>query len=278
MSSISKPADNWHASLQLDYQRRGERTVLAHRQHSGPLMVQRPFYPEPEVCHSYIIHPPGGVVGGDRLDIGIHVGSNAHALLTTPASGKFYNSERIEASLHQHLQVEDDAVMEWLPQDNILYEGSHTRITTQVELAVSAKFIGWEITCLARPYSKTHFHTGHSRQRLEIRRDNKPLIIDQMTLAAEQPVLTEHWGLGSYPVIGTLVATPASTSLLYKLNQQLQDIPDQPFSVTLMNTVLVCRYLGHHAEQARQHFEKLWRIIRPQMLQKEACIPRIWST
>ena len=278
MSIIEQSVDNWQALLELGYQRQGERTVLAHRKHYGPLMVQRPFYPESDVCHSYIIHPPGGVVGGDRLEIDVEVGAGAHALLTTPASGKFYNSDGIEATLHQQLKVESDGVLEWLPQDNILYEGSHTRLSTRIELAASAQFIGWEITCLARPFSKTSFNSGHSRQRLEIRREKKPLFIDQMTLAATQPALTEQWGLGNYSVLGTLVATPVSTSLLESINQYQQNEADHRVSATLMNTVLVCRYLGHHAESARLHFEKLWRIIRPQMLNKTACVPRIWST
>lgn len=278
MSTIKKSEASWHARLQLEYQRRADRTVLAHRRHHGPLMVQRPFYPEQGVCHSYIIHPPGGVVGGDVLEIDIEVGKGAHALLTTPASGKFYNSDSVDACLQQQLTVKEQAVMEWLPQDNILYEGSHTRLSTRVDLAASAQFIGWEITCLARPFSQTSFHRGHSRQRMEIRRENVPLFIDQMTLAANHPILKEKWGLGGYSVLGTLVAAPVSTSLLEVINRNFQEQPDLQASITLMNSVLVCRYLGRHAEMARQHFEKLWRIIRPQMLNKDVCVPRIWST
>ena len=87
----------WVARLALRFEQRAGRTVLAHRSHEGPLAVQKPFYPEGDVCHVYLLHPPGGVVGGDRLTIEIEVASDAHAVITTPAAGKFYRSAAVES-------------------------------------------------------------------------------------------------------------------------------------------------------------------------------------
>ena len=61
--------EGWQATLSLGFARVGVRTVLARRRQRGPLAVQRPFHPEGDVCHVYLLHPPGGVVGGDTLDI-----------------------------------------------------------------------------------------------------------------------------------------------------------------------------------------------------------------
>src|SRR3954471_15398906 len=83
----------WEASLDLEFATQGTRTFLARRASVGPLVVQRPFYPEGDVCHVYVVHPPGGVVGGDRLDLNIRARSGAHALITTPAATKFYRSD-----------------------------------------------------------------------------------------------------------------------------------------------------------------------------------------
>ena len=59
----------WHARLQLDYTLEAERCVLRH-QHSGPLRILQSLYPEGDsVCHNVLVHPPGGLVGGDTLDI-----------------------------------------------------------------------------------------------------------------------------------------------------------------------------------------------------------------
>jgi urease accessory protein len=60
------------------------------RRHLGPLVVQRAFHPEADgTAHLYILHPPGGVAGGDRLEITAHVAAGARALMTTPGGAKF---------------------------------------------------------------------------------------------------------------------------------------------------------------------------------------------
>ncbi len=278
MTAVQKKSASWHARLQLQYQLREQTTILAKRRHNGPLLVQRPFYPEAGVCHTYIIHPPGGVVGGDCLEIDIQVDEFAHALLTTPASGKFYNSQSLCSQLQQNLHVKENAILEWLPQDNIFFEGSRSSIHTQVELAAGARFIGWEISCLGRPFSGKCFDSGNSEQRFMLTRQGLPLLVDRTQLVAGHKVLTEKWGLSGYTVVGTLLATPADKHLVDQLRTELEQHQDFKFSVSLLNDVLVCRLLGHHGEMARLHFEKAWRIIRPHVIGIEACAPRIWKT
>ncbi len=82
----------WHASLQLDYTLEGPRTVARHA-HNGPLRILQSLYPEGDaVCHNVLVHPPGGLVGGDTLDITATVGPGAHGLVTTPGATRFYRS------------------------------------------------------------------------------------------------------------------------------------------------------------------------------------------
>ena len=49
-------------------------------------------------------------------------------------------------------------------------------------------------------------------------------------------------------------------------------------AVTLLPEVLVARFLGASAEQAREYFSALWRILRPALLQRQGIEPRIWRT
>ena len=77
---------SWQARLELGFRATAGRTVLAHRRHVGPLVVQRPFYPEGGICHVYLLHPPGGVVGGDTLELQVQADADSHALITTPAA------------------------------------------------------------------------------------------------------------------------------------------------------------------------------------------------
>jgi len=268
----------WQARLSLQFEQGPSRTILSKREHEGPLLVQRPFYPENGVCHSYIIHPPGGVVGGDQLDINVRLKKASHALITTPGSGKFYNSHGFVAQMNQTLDVGPDAMLEWLPQDNIFFEGSHTRIKTQINLVDNARFIGWEIACLGRPFSGREFDSGKCEQYLSLSRNGKHHLVDHSHLNAGHAALTSKWGLAGYSVSGMLLATTDDKELLGKLREALSAENDYVFSATIINDVLVCRFLGSHGETARRVFEQAWQMIRPVVAGIESCSPRIWKT
>ena len=160
---------HWRAQLSLGFTRRGNKTLLSSRRHRGPLTVQRPFYPEgQEVCHVYLLHPPGGVVGGDRLEINVNCHSSTQALVTTPAATKFYRSAGAPAHLEQRLIVGKNAILEWLPQENILFSGSIGKMNTTVQLEQNSTFVGWEIVCLGRPASNETYDVGNFSQSLQI--------------------------------------------------------------------------------------------------------------
>src|SRR5215208_7145874 len=83
----------WHARLALDYRLEAGRCV-ARFEHEGPLRILQSLYPEGDgVCHNVIVHPPGGLVGGDTLEIAVRVREGAHGLITTPGATRFYRSD-----------------------------------------------------------------------------------------------------------------------------------------------------------------------------------------
>jgi len=251
---------------------------MVHRKHFGPLRVQSPFYPEGEVCHVYLLHPPGGVVGGDQLMIDVEVEGGAHALLTTPASGKFYRSNGLVALQQQTLTVKKGAMLEWLPQDTILFSDSHVQMNSRVELEAGARFIGWEMVCLGRPASDELYERGCCRQALELWREGEPLLIERARFDAAPPFMQQAWGMQGYTVSATLVATNADTEALNAAREIELDSEDGLLSCTLMGDLLVCRLLAHQGETARLTFSEVWQKIRPLVLGREASVPRIWNT
>lgn len=270
----------WRARLDLEFESRSGRSVLMRRRHYGPLRVQRPFYPEgDEVCHVYVLHPPGGVVGGDELDITVDVNPVAAALLTTPAAGKFYRSDGRLARQRQGLRVAAGASLEWLPQETIVFAGASAALATHVELQGDARFMGWEILCLGRPGAGESFEHGSVSQAWEIRCDGRPVLIERAVYDGEGAALGAPWGLAGRPVCGSLVCVGDYTGLVDEMRGATAALNIEGlFSVTQLAAVLVCRYLGRHSDEARRCFARVWEILRPVFLRRAACAPRIWAT
>lgn len=265
----------WRARLQLRLQASGGRTVLAAREHAGPLVVQRPFYPEGPVCHLYLVHPPGGVAGGDQLALRIEAGSAAQSVITTPAATKIYRSFGARTSHIEQDLVATDATLEWLPQENIVFRGAHTRLVTRVQLAGRARFIGWEVLCLGRPASHERFDAGSIAQDFELWHDGRPLIIDRLRLRGGDDALDAAWGLGSSPVLGTMLVFPADTA---QLSLARQAAGQTGLAATLVDGVLLLRMRAAQGEAVRQQFERLWQALRPGFSGIAARAPRIWAT
>ena len=131
----------WQASLDLQFQFLGGKTTLASRRHVGPLTVQRPFYPEEETCHLYLLHPPGGIVGGDELTISATMDPGCHTLITMPGASKFYRSSGAQARLQQTLTLAENSTLEWLPQDAIFFPGANAALSTAFHLAASSTLL-----------------------------------------------------------------------------------------------------------------------------------------
>jgi urease accessory protein len=263
-------ASGWQAALRLGFTRQDSRTVLSRREHVGPLVVQRPFYPEGDVCHVYIVHPPGGVVGGDQLRLDATLESGSHAVITTPAATKFYRSSadrhaRLQQELHLH-----NATLEWLPQETILFRDAHASLATIVRLDRQSRFIGWEITCYGRPACNELFDSGSAQLHFELWLDERPVLLDHLRIDGGV-TMQAPWGLAGKGTLGTLLAYPATVA-------DLDAAREHGLACTLVDKVLSCRMLSADSDAAKRAFVKLWQTLRPRILECEAVLPRIWAT
>lgn len=266
----------WPASLRLGFVACGQRTVLAERQRHGPLAIQRPFYPEGDVCHVYLLHPPGGVVGGDTLDIEVKVASGARALLTTPGATKFYRSAGVRAKQSQRILVEPGATLEWLPQENIFFPGAEVVLDTRVELRGDARLAIWDVQCLGRPAIDEAFACGHLDSRLVIMRDGAPLLLERLRV---RPDNRERLSLmAGLAVGGTLVMSHAGAAEVEACRDILLASGSDYTGATLIDDLLVVRYLGNSTERARRLYKAIWEMLRPATMGRAAAPPRIWAT
>jgi urease accessory protein len=269
----------WRAELALGYERRDTRTVLATRRHDGPLVVQKPLYPEgPAVCHTILVHPPAGMASGDDLHVDATLGPDAHALITTPGAGKWYRSGGPSAHQTIRCRVDANAVLEWLPQENIFFNGTRASLKLDVALAAEARFIGWDIFCFGRTASAERFERGECGLSTTIWRNGKPIWIERGVIRGGDPLLAAAPGFAGEPVTGALIAVAAGISTdLVRACRAIQ--PRRGIgAVTLLPEVLVARYLGPSSEAARIYFSELWALMRPALIGCEPSTPRIWRT
>lgn len=270
---------SWRAELELRYQRRGARTVLAERRHDGPLVVQKPLYPEGDaVCHTIILHPPAGIVGGDELEIRCDAAADAQVLLTTPGAGKWYRSAGPWAKQRLSFEIAAGACLEWLPQETIVFDGALADMASQINLSSGATYIGWEILCLGRAGSGERYEHGTCRLHTEIRRDGKLLWFEKGNIEANGRIGAAAAGLGGRSVCATMiVAGNIDAALVAQCREQTAD--DASIAMTLLpGPLLVTRHLGHSGAAARSHFEKLRTLLRPALTGRQAVEPRIWRT
>ena len=268
---------SWKARLSLGFSLIERKTVLSERSHDGPLVVQKPLYPEGKgICHAIVVHPPGGIAGGDELTLNVRTEKGASALLTTPGAAKWYRSAGSRAK--QSVAFAVQGVLEWLPQETIVFDGALAETEYEVDLAAGAGLIGWDIVCLGRSGSGERFTRGSYRTTMRVRRDGRLLWLERGRIDGGGRLLESPAGLGGSPVFGTLFASfPLFDRKILEEMRKQNPIVGRG-AVTLLPGILLARYLGDSSEAARRYFIALWRILRPALTSREAIEPRIWQT
>ncbi len=271
----------WHGRLALAFERRDARTVLVRSDARMPLALQRPFYPEGEaVCHVVALHPPGGMVGGDRLDVDVELQEGAEALVTTPSAAKWYRG-LTAAEQSVQARVAANAHLEWLPLETIVFDNAYARQALKVELAPDATFLGWEITRFGRSACGETFTDGSWRATTEVWRAGKPLWIDRQRLHGGSVSMQNAYGLAGHPVSATLVF------IGHVLESEMIERARMVWGAggyrgeagaTRLPEGMLCRYRGPSSADARAWFGAVWDLLRRLVRQRPAQPPRIWRT
>jgi len=274
----------WHASLALDYSLREGRSI-AHFRHEGPLRVMQSLYPQGDlICHNILVHPPGGLVGGDRLDIRIHVGNQSHGLITTPGATRFYRSLGEPAVQNTEIRLEAGARLEWLPMEALYYSGCLAENRLRMSLAPGAELLGWDITALGLPQAEQPFVQGQLLQHIEV----PGVWLERARIRAEDHGLMDHpLALAGHRCLGTLFMVsgqPLERARRERILDAAREVLaghglDASAGVTAVNEqVLVLRVLAPLVEPAMGLLRAVWQAWRLQAWQLAAPAPRIWST
>ncbi|HQR54587.1 MAG TPA: urease accessory protein UreD [Burkholderiaceae bacterium] len=269
---------SWHATLALRFHRRDARTLCTNR-HQGPLRMQKPLYPEGDaICHAVIIHPPGGIAGGDALEVTATVEPRAHALVTTPGAAKWYKANGRAASQRVRLRVSGS--LEWLPQEAIVFDQADVRSAIDIHLDAGAAMIGWDIVALGRRAAGERFERGCYAQSIRLRVDDALVWHERSRILGGDPLQESPIGLDGHHVFGCLWAAGAPLEAL-DLNELRAELgaADASAPVTrLAPQLLVARTLAQSTSAARTALAAVWGALRPRLFGVHAQFPRLWAT
>ena len=290
-------ARGWTGHLQLDYRLVDGRTV-AHDRHDGPLRVLKALYPEgPHTCEHVLVHPPGGLVGGDELAVRLEMGAGTRVRLTTPGAARFYKSLGPAAVQRVSLRLSEGARLEWLPMETLAYDRCRAVNELRIELAAGAQMMGWDICCLGLPASGDAFSQGEVQQHLEI----EGVWLERGRLQAEDRCLRESpLGLMGQPVVATMWCA-TGTPWAEEERQALQESALQASSSVRANDVaassdaveggagvaahgvtspnaqvVVLRALAARVEPVFELFKAVRQAWHAALWSQDAVAPRLW--
>lgn len=274
---------SWHANLDIRYTLENDKT-LARYEHKGPLRILQSLYPEGDaVCHNVLVHPPGGLVGGDTLDITIDVGTGAHSLITTPGATRFYKSLGEPALQRTRATVQANGRLEWLPLEAIAYSACQAENRSIFELAPGAEMIGWDVTALGLPNAKLPFETGRFMQHIEI----PGVWLERGRIdAADERLMNSLLGLAGNRCMASLFFATGSALSRDRKEHALNMARTVMEAHALTNTagatspndhVVVVRVLAPLVEPAMDLLRQVWASWRKELWQMKATTPRIWA-
>lgn len=280
---------SWHGQLDLQYTRDGNRTIALDR-HNGPLRVLQRLYPEGDaICHHVLVHPPGGIVGGDVLALNANLAPDTHALITTPGATRFYKSAGDMAEQLVHATVADGARLEWLPLESLAYPGCKATNRMRFELAPQAQMMGWDVVALGLPAADQAFDAPTAAQGLFTQEIDLPGVwLEKGTVTAQDKLLLDSpLGWAGKRVMATMWFASGQAIDRAMANQLLdtarQTQSNSPLAATAGSTqvhdrVIVVRALADRVEPAMSLLTQIWAQWRTLAWGVSPCPPRVWRT
>ena len=292
-----EPSGSWTARLDLDFNaapatnvqqigQDGQAALLRTRlgfAHRGPLRIQKALYPEgPSLCHAIIVHPPGGIAGGDRLEVIIQSRVNSHGLVTNPSATKWYGTDSVDPA-SQLIDIALEGKFEWLPQETIVFNQAQVRSDINVNASEQGAMIGWDHLIFGRHASGETFAAGSFNQTLRVAIEGKEVWRDKLVLKGNDPLFTSPIGLRGHHALATVWAVlPAAKSwdeqVIQSLREQMPVQSDHAIVWTVLHPRLLVGRVLANPLHLKSVLHKAWEFLRPRVLDRIAVAPRLWAT
>jgi urease accessory protein len=267
-------ASGVHGVAEIAFSLRDGASRLTHLYERNPLRV---LFPGGDMPTAAIVTTSGGLVAGDQFDIRIRVETGAAAHVTASAAEKIYRSTGATTVVDQRLDVQDRARLEFLPPETILFDGTQLRRRTTVELGEEARFLGGGIIVFGRRARGETFTRGLLRDVWEVRRGWRLIWGDALHVDGDvAAVMNDPACFDGAAACATLILAAPGAAGLVEGAREAQGRSEVRSGVTLVNGLLVARWLGPDAMALRRAYADLACHLRAAAMNLPPRLPALW--
>jgi urease accessory protein len=258
--------------------RRGTGTSLVDLYQRTPCRVLFPR-PEPDgLPVAVLLTTSGGITGGDGLRVSAEVTEGAAAIVTTQAAEKIYRSLDADATVAVSLAVGTGGWLEYLPQETILFEGARLDRRTEARLAPDARLLACEMVMFGRLAREEALTRGKLHDAWRIKRGDRLIWADALRLDGDiAALLAAPAGFGEARALATALYVGSDAESLMPLARELAESGDSRGGASLVNGVLIARFLGPRPELVRRDLMRYVTGLR-QGAGRAATLPRVWHS
>ena len=258
------------------------RTRLRDLYQSDPCRV---LFPRPAAGAPFegiVVTTSGGIVGGDRIAIRVEAGDSSVATITTQAAEKIYRSAGPDSCLAIELTIGSDGLLEWMPQETILFDGALLRRTTTIDAAPGSRLLCGEIIVFGRRARGEKFTHGFLHDSWRVTEGGRLIWADALHLADDiDAIMNRASSFDGAAALGTLVYRADDAGRhLDDVRAILQDSRDDRCiaAATCLDSLLIMRFLGTDAAATRGAVADFWSGFRSTVLNLPANLPTVWKT
>ena len=257
-------------------------TRLTHLYQRDPLRVLFPTPAAGDPLLAVLVTTSGGLVAGDRLDIGVRLAENAVAHVTASAAEKVYRSLGPTTEIRQSLSVATGAALEFLPLDTILFDGARLWRETTIELGSGAVFLGGDIVVLGRRARGEGFTRGFLREVWQVRHDGRLVWGDALHVEGDiAGIINNPACFDGAAAFATMILAPAGQDPRRFLDcarkvQSAGATDRVQCGVTATVGLVIARWLATDAAALRKAYANLASHLRREALGLPPSLPRLW--
>lgn len=213
----------WTGYLQLDVEKKREKTIAEDIYFYGALRLMSPFYlqNDAQACY-YIMNPGGGYVDGDTYRMDFKLTKQAELLLTTQSATKVYRTPNRPVVQEVNITLKEGSVLEFLPDPIIGYKNSRYKQNTVVHMEKGTSLITTEIVTSGWDPEGSLFSYDMLDLKTEVYLDGSMVLLDHTRLTPGSQNIGSIGLLEGYTHFGTMLvigekATDNFLSGLYDL-------------------------------------------------------------